>query len=697
MDIAVLKVQKWLNKTYGDVPKFGSVPEDGHTGWATIYGLRKGLQYEFGISELDDGFGDLTIAACNENVGVLGIGYSGNIAMLIQGAFWCKGISPNDFSRKYTEDTVDAVKQLQANAGITPDGSMTTNLMRALFDMSAFALVSDGDQVVRDMQQWLNANYEHYIGLRPCDGIYQRDTNQALIYALQVLSGVSTPNGNYGSQTIQKTPTIVEGVTGDIVKLIQYGLYVNNFYKDGAIDGYYSPEVADEVLKFRHFMRLPEYNGIADVRVIKGLLTSNGDTSRDSVAFDCATQLTDVKMISRLYNAGFSIVGRYLTGTVGQDDNEKNKYLTSDEVSKLTSNGFSIFPIYEDGGYREAYFTAKQGNEDAYIAANAARDLGFPDGTIIYFAADFDLQDGDIDGTVMAYMAAVKNALEPLGYITGMYGTRNMCRHAASKVGIDRFFVANMSYGWSGNLGFPMPDGWCFDQFVEYTTGSGVDIDQDAASYLDPGQKHFEETGITAEDALNEIKGSLDIKLGVPYTTAYGPFKVKWLAAQDIAEGDSNSTFTISNYQLPQTKIRNWVSDQFNPSTYDTEQSVETVMNGLKKMNLSAKIKKGKVSVSYGISSDGTYNVSMTYYVYSLKKGNLKETLSITVSLSFENSDIDWPDNLGTELVYATAGAAVGLLAVAALLSFPADALLAGAAGVVSFFVSLVEKLVTIA
>ena len=84
MDIAVLKVQKWLNKTYGDVPKFGSVPEDGHTGWATIYGLRKGLQYEFGISELDDGFGDLTIAACNENVGVLGIGYSGNIAMLIQ-------------------------------------------------------------------------------------------------------------------------------------------------------------------------------------------------------------------------------------------------------------------------------------------------------------------------------------------------------------------------------------------------------------------------------------------------------------------------------------------------------------------------------------------------------------------------------------------------------------------------------------
>lgn len=37
-------------------------------------------------------------------------------------------------------------------------------------------------------------------------------------------------------------------------------------------------------------------------------------------------------------------------------------------------------------------------------------------------------------------------------------------------------FVADMLYGWSGNLGFKMPKNWAFDQFVEYPIG-GTPID----------------------------------------------------------------------------------------------------------------------------------------------------------------------------------------------------------------------------
>nr|WP_228733598.1 glycoside hydrolase domain-containing protein [Lactiplantibacillus pentosus] len=48
-------------------------------------------------------------------------------------------------------------------------------------------------------------------------------------------------------------------------------------------------------------------------------------------------------MIQRLYQAGFSIVGRYLTGSVGTGSAKKAKNLTSDEISKLTAAGFSIF------------------------------------------------------------------------------------------------------------------------------------------------------------------------------------------------------------------------------------------------------------------------------------------------------------------------------------------------------------------
>uniref|UniRef100_UPI003F5327AB glycoside hydrolase domain-containing protein n=1 Tax=Lactiplantibacillus plantarum TaxID=1590 RepID=UPI003F5327AB len=44
-----------------------------------------------------------------------------------------------------------------------------------------------------------------------------------------------------------------------------------------------------------------------------------------------------------------------------------------------------------------SYFTESQGTKDAYLAAYAARALGFPDGTVIYFAADLDLQDGEME------------------------------------------------------------------------------------------------------------------------------------------------------------------------------------------------------------------------------------------------------------------------------------------------------------
>ena len=98
-DEAVRAVQKWLNKTYVNVPSFVKAPENGQTGWATIYSLRMGLQHEIGISAIGEGFGDTTKAALAPVVGNLKPGYQGNIAQLIQGAFWCKGINPgSDFN-----------------------------------------------------------------------------------------------------------------------------------------------------------------------------------------------------------------------------------------------------------------------------------------------------------------------------------------------------------------------------------------------------------------------------------------------------------------------------------------------------------------------------------------------------------------------------------------------------------------------
>ncbi|WP_270776355.1 hypothetical protein, partial [Lacticaseibacillus paracasei] len=109
-DEAVRAVQKWLNKTYGSVPGFVAAPENGQTGWPTIYSLRMGLQHEIGISAIGEGFGETTKNALAPVVGSLKPGYKGNIAQLIQGAFWCKGISPVDFNNEFTNNTLNAVK-----------------------------------------------------------------------------------------------------------------------------------------------------------------------------------------------------------------------------------------------------------------------------------------------------------------------------------------------------------------------------------------------------------------------------------------------------------------------------------------------------------------------------------------------------------------------------------------------------------
>ncbi|WP_235954009.1 hypothetical protein [Actinomyces faecalis] len=57
MDQMVLKTQQWLNNTYRGKTGFGSVVEDGATGWDTIYGLIRALQIELGITATANNFG----------------------------------------------------------------------------------------------------------------------------------------------------------------------------------------------------------------------------------------------------------------------------------------------------------------------------------------------------------------------------------------------------------------------------------------------------------------------------------------------------------------------------------------------------------------------------------------------------------------------------------------------------------------
>ena len=646
-DERVRDVQKWLNQTYGKVSGYEKVTEDGVTSWATIYSLREGLQHELKITELGQGFGTATRAALRKVIKDIVPGTTGNIVKLIKGAFWCKGIGPTNFMDTFDSPLYNAIQTLQGYAGVTPDGLLSINLMAALFDMSAFVLISGrGDKRIREIQQELNGKYsstgnkdDEGLGILPCDGIYQRDTNTALIYALQVVLKVKNPNGNYGPGTISATPIVNPGESGEIVRIIQYGLYVNGFYT-GEFNANYDDDVASSVIAFRKFMNLPEFTGISDLTVIKGLLTSNGNTDRDSNMFDTSTQLTDQDVLN-MKTYGFSIAGRYLTGTVGTGSEERDKNLTPEEIQRITNGGLSIFPIYEEGGYELKYFNGYQGYKDGFLAVAAARELGFPSGATIYFAVDVDVLDGDIEGTIAPYIIGVINSMADTEYSPGIYGTRNVCLHG-EKLGMKYSFVADMSYGWSGNLGFKMPKNWAFDQFVEYPIG-GTPIDQGASSGKDKGHTEFipkPVDTITPQDGLDSItSGNLfqgKVKFDKSVVVLDEPYlKVTASAASVFKKEGTGPAFNIKNGKVvsdDSVSLKDYLEKEFRlPSV-----GADLVIDKLGQTTISSALNAGNLTFKLSSSPQNIYKLTLTYNVQKVKEKPLSGELSMTLEIEFD-------------------------------------------------------------
>lgn len=477
MDQMVLETQKWLNKTYqGKIP---SLTEDGITGWSTIQALTRALQLELGLTS-DGLWGPGTEEKCptiDSNSG------NKNIITILQCGLFCKGYDGGAIDGNYTAKTSAGISNLKKDAGLSDtSGSATALIFKVLLSsMDGFVLATSGDPNVRKIQQNLNRDYYKTIGLIPCNGVYSRDTNRALIKALQFEEG-TTPDGIWGPGTQDKCPTIPGSNSNQrYVLLLQYSLYVNGVDPNG-FDGLFGNGLSNAIKQFQSFCALPA-DGYAGKQVWASLLVSTGDKNRKGTACDCAQTVTEQRAAS-LKDNGYKIVGRYLTG--------KFK-MTSEEIQTIFNNGLRLFPIFEVGGYENSYFTASQGTDDAREAMEAAMRLGFGKETIIYFAVDYDAYGSNIPDNVMPYFSAIKsqfNASNPQNYRIGIYAPRNICTLVAEKGYSCSSFVCDMSSGFSGNLGYPLPKNWAFDQISTVTVGSGssaIEIDNNICSNKDTG------------------------------------------------------------------------------------------------------------------------------------------------------------------------------------------------------------------
>lgn len=520
MDERVLEVQQWVNanylkySAYKNVVGSSGLSETGTTGSKTFEALICALQIELGISEPTGTFGPATKAAFTSQYGTLTYDDSmtpddytpKNSIYILQGSFWCKGYSPGGFTGYFGDNTANAVKNFKEDAGVdSSEATVDANLMKAIMNTDGYVLASDGDAKIREIQQYLNRNYVDYIGdYMPTDGVYQRSTNKALIYALQKEEGMSASiaNGNFGNQTTSMCPTLstTQGTTGQI-RVLQFALYCNG-YSVSEFDGVYSSNIENQVKRFQAFMVLP-VTGVANMPTIKALLTTNGDTSRSCKACDCVTHITEARA-DTLLASGIEVVGRYITGTT--------KKITEDEIQVIFNKGMRFFPIYQTSGDSALYFNSNSGKKDALAAIESAEELHIPKGSVIYFAVDFDAYDFEVQGSIVPYFAALSAQMAESGspYIIGVYGSRNVCS-TVSEAGYALYsFVGDMSTGYSGNQGFPMPTNWAFDQFVTTTLGSGdgeIEIDKDGYSGRDAGVSHLDTSSSVSTDqkALKQL------------------------------------------------------------------------------------------------------------------------------------------------------------------------------------------------
>lgn len=554
------KIQTWLNETYKDSPGYNPIEVTGLPGWDTTNAMLIAYQIEDGVStsiinnETSSGIYDFTgegfspISSSTD----FSIQSNKNRLMILQGAFYVKGINPGPFGPTYNPEFSNAVSTLQSNAGIGATGVADLLVVKALLSMDAFTVLPQygGIAEIAEIQRTLNAQYAYDMGsLIPCDGVYGRDLNKALIYALQIQEGFTAAEANeadgyFGPGTQSKCPTLSLGNANSFVTLLKYALYCNGYTGVDISSDVFDQATQTAIYEVQSFLGLNR-TGEAGVDTWMALLLSSGNPNMSVTGCDAAQTLS-FSDAQTLKANGYQIVGRYISG----------EFATSvEELTNILNAGLNVFPIYETGSYQTSYFSAAQGTSDAVAAVEACRNFGIPEGTTIYFTVDYDMEGYQITSLVLPYFEAIYNKFNDaqLNYNIGIYGSRNVCSKVIDAGYAQVAFVDGASTGYSGNMGFPMPKQWAFNQIKEGVTVGGIQVDNDQVSGLDNGFNSLLQNG-------NEI--------AVNHTVLTGPNSNNKLN-QGLTDFEEFCTFVIQNLlnikiTMKNSKLDNkWYTDPF--------------------------------------------------------------------------------------------------------------------------------------
>ncbi|MGL5930930.1 MAG: glycoside hydrolase domain-containing protein, partial [Dermatophilaceae bacterium] len=321
---------------------------------------------------------------------------------------------------------------------------------------------------------------------------------KALMKALQSAFGIpdSQVNGNFGPATQQglRDHPLQQGATGLFVQLLSAACVFN-----GAVPARettartvfketFDAPLAEYLRYFQRFSLLAE-NGRADYATWCQLLVSMGDPDRPAGASDTRFTITR-DLAAALLASGYKVVGRYLDE---EASSTLDKEIKDGELDAIFDGGMKVFPIWQYNARRLADFTYENGYDHGTRAHDRMVHYRFNPGAVVYFAVDYDATDEEVSSNVIPYFRGVQAALSTRGrkYLAGVYGSRNVCTRVSEETLVVSSFVSGMSWGFSGNLGFPLPFNWAFNQIKEIEfTGGGRTIDLDRVVHrtsVDPG------------------------------------------------------------------------------------------------------------------------------------------------------------------------------------------------------------------
>lgn len=502
MDTQVLEFQQWMNATYKNHREWKGSPEDGKHGGNTVFSMIQAIQAEIGYDNLSGNFGSGTLS----NVPVMELGREfDNFTVILKGSLWRAGYAAGNMFNKISNETVNAIKKIQKDIGISQTGQVDGYLWKALMTTDGYVTTwSGGSETLRKAQQQLNNitvygyNFakDYLIGYLPCDGLGGRKLSTSIIKLIQARIGYSpsSATGNLGPATQSALPNLYNQ-TSFFTKIARIALLANTYDVD-SITEEWSEDLTFALKQFQLDMNL-SINGRLNFETWMALLISYGDKNRPFKGIDTRFELTQER-IDLIKGMGVEIVGRYINGT-------DFKILRPDEPQRIINNNLKLLPIYQESGDSINYFNYELGVKQANNAVVQLLKFGIPYGSTLYFAVDFDAQQHEIVSNILPYFEGVKNTLR--GFSVGVYGTRNVCEMVIKNGYAKLAFVSNMSSGYSGNLGFKMPNQWAFDQFDEISINDWG-IDKLSVSGKDPGVSYLVPSNENVLPPFPEVPGN---------------------------------------------------------------------------------------------------------------------------------------------------------------------------------------------